>query len=803
MDGMKINTNYLLRLVSGLALVLALTAGVMYAQTATASNEAAAKKDLKKAEPSKSPDTKKPAKKSETVPTSQSVGEDAGNFTVTSTIEFGYRGQRVDGDVNKFRSDLNYKAGPRLFDSTFLMKSKNGGKGDLVDTLLVTSTGWGADPYGNLRVSAEKPQWYRFEGTYRRFKYFRYLNNIANPTWLFTPTATVANPVTGLHGYNTRTEMGDFDLTILPKNEKIRFNVGYSPERYSGPAFSNYHNGGNDFWLTSNLKSSANDFRFGADGKLGPIDWTFVQGLRRFRDDSTVDSAFGLNRNVASSVAQLPNFARQEPTRGSVNFTRASIHTLVANKLDITGRIVYSHSTSNSVYVESFSGTNFQTRITGFPPTVTGASATNVTNPSFYNIAGNVKRPNTVGDIGVTYLATDKFRLSNTFRVEDFTIDGVATFADFFSLTRTLTGGATRTDTFSIANLSAFKSIHYRKYTETFEGDYQFTSKYSMHFGYRYGNRREHQTLTGYALNSSAPTLLNPACVTPSVTCAVDEIETNHTNAFFGGFKAQPVKNWTLFFDAEHGTADNVFTRIGNYNYTNIRAKSRYAPNRKVSFNLGVITKDNDNPSEIAGTSVSDFGVSLKLRTFQSSVDWLVNPKFAVSMGYNYNWVNSDSTIDYLYQAVPAPVIFHHLGHALYFQRTNYFYFDATARLNKRMTLFASYRINQDGGQGNRLSDPTGGTTITGGYIPPYSTTAVAANLGGTMITSYPMSFTSPEARLAIKLNRMLDWNLGYQYFAYNETNFVLHTFPGSPRAQNYHAHLPYMSLRLYIGRKE
>ena len=25
----------------------------------------------------------------------------------------------------------------------------------------------------------------------------------------------------------------------------------------------------------------------------------------------------------------------------------------------------------------------------------------------------------------------------------------------------------------------------------------------------------------------------------------------------------------------------------------------------------------------------------------------------------------------------------------------------------------------------------------------------------------------------------------------------------GSKRAQNYHAHLPYMSLRLYIGRKE
>jgi hypothetical protein len=802
MDGMKTNTSNLLRTVSGLALGLALMVSVANAQQTSASTKTEDESKDKKSAPSSTPE-KKAAKTSEATPTSATTGEDAGNFTVTSTIEFGYRGQRVDGDVNKFKSDLNYKAGPRLFDSTFLMKSKDGGKGELFNTLLVTSTGWGADPYGNMRISAEKPELYRFEGTYRRFKYYRFLDNIANPTWLFTPNPTNANPVTGLHGFNTQTEMGDFDLTLLPKNEKIRFNIGYSPERYSGPAFTNYHNNGNDFWLLNNMKSRADDFRFGADGKLGPIDWTFVQGLRRFRDDSTIDTASGLNRNVASSVAQLTSFLRQEPTRGKVDFTRASIHTLVDKKLDITGRIVYSKATSNSLFVENFTGINIQTRITGFPPTVTGASATNIANPSFYNIAGNVSRPNTVGDIGVTFLATDKFRLSNTFRVEDFTIDGTATFADFFSLTRTLTGGGTRTDTFSVANLSALKSIHYRKYTETFEGDYQFSLKYSVHFGYRYGNRREHQTLTGYALNSNAPTVLNPACVVPSVTCAVDEIETNHTNAFFAGFKARPVKNWTLYFDGEHGTADNVFTRIGNYNYTNIRAKSRYAPNRKVNFNLGVIIRDNANPSEIAGTSLSDFGVSLKTRTFQSAVDWMVNPKLSVSMGYNYNWVNSDSTIDYLYQVLPAAAIFHHLGHALYFQRNNYFYFDATARLNKRMTLYTSYRINQDHGQGNQLSNPAGGTTIVGGYIPPYSTTAVAANLGGTMITSYPMNFTSPEVRLAIKLNRRIDWNLGYQYYAYNETNFFLNTFPGSPRAQNYHAHLPYMSLRLYFGRKE
>src|SRR2546423_12279217 len=288
MDGMKTNTTNLLRIFFGVALGIVLTAGVTNAQPSAASNNDANKaanvKGSQKAE--KTDDKKTTKKKSEKEPSSANVGDDAGDYTITSTLEFGYRGQRVDGDINKFKSDLNYKAGPRIFDSSFMMKSKDG-KGPF-DTFLVTSTGWGADPSGNMRISVEKPEWYRFEGTYRRFKYYRYLNNIANPNWLFTPTAVPPNPSTGLHGFNTYTQMGDFDLTILPKNEKIRFNIGYSPERYSGPAFTTYHNGGNEFWLLSNLKSQANDFRVGADGKLGPIDWTFQQGFRRFKDDSTI-----------------------------------------------------------------------------------------------------------------------------------------------------------------------------------------------------------------------------------------------------------------------------------------------------------------------------------------------------------------------------------------------------------------------------------------------------------------------------------------------------------------------------------
>ena len=738
---MRSNTRNLLHMVPEALLAFFLASGVAASQT--------------------SDPAKTQTKKTDAVPTSATTGTDSGNYKITSSLEFGYRGIRVDGDEQKYRSDLNYKAGPRIFDSSFLMQSKDG-KGGLFDTLLVTASGWGADPTGSLRISVEKPKWYRFEGQYRRAKYYRFLNNVANPNWLFSGFPVPPNPVTGLHGYNTRTEFGDFDLTLLPKNELVRLTFGYSPERYSGPYFTNYHLGGNEFQPLVNARTRANDIRFGADGKLGKVDWTFVQGFRRFRDDSTVDTIPRFINPNPTNVARFTAFSRTEPTRGRVDYTRASLHTFLGGRFDITGRIIYSESTANSTFLESMQATNFNTRISGQP------GPPNTLLLGRYNIPSSVARPNTQGDVGFTWLATDKLRISNTFRVEDFTIDGVATFNDLFSV-RTPAGV---TDTRSFNFLQAFRTTKYRKYQDTVEGDYQFTKNYSVHFGYRYGNRHEEQFKSGYGLGSNAPAL------EPTTT----ESLTNHTNAFFGGFRAKPTKNWTIYFDAERGSADNVFTRIGNYDYTNIRARTRYVPNRKVNFNLSVIIRDNSNPSEIAGVSLSDFGVDLKTRIFQSSVDWLVNPDLSISVGYNYNWVNSDAIIDYFYQVPPAASVQHPQGHALYFQRNNFFYTDLVWRLTHRISLFSSYRINKDGGQGSRLSDPTGNP--------------------GTLITSYPMSFQSPEGRLSVRLNRHFDWNLGYQYYNYNEDGF-LRTFPGSPRAQNYHAHLPYMSLRLYFGRKE
>jgi hypothetical protein len=702
--------------------------------------------------PSPSPSPRKPDE-----PTTTESGENAGDYTVISSLEFGYRGLSVDGDHNKYQSDLNYRTGPRLFDSSFLLRSKDG-NGALFETLLINSTGWGADPHGNLRASVEQPEWYRFDATYRRFKYFRFLNNFANPNWVFNPAQFSVPPklVTGEHGHDTRIHLGDFDLTLLPKHERIRFNIGYSPERYSGPAFINYHVGGNEFMTLQEVKSRANDFRFGADGRLGPVNFSFLQGFRRFRDDTSIHLGVTPGINLNPAAASLTSFNRDEPAHGSVNYTRLSLQSLIAKKLDVTGRIIYSKSKQNFTFLESFTGRNWNPRITGFPPSPPGATP-NILNLGQYNLVGDSERPNWLGDLGLTLFATDKFRISNTIKVETFEINGMALFSDFFSVTR-----GTRTDTISISNRNVITGIDYRRIQNTIEGDYQFNPRYSIHLGYRYGTRRVTESISGFNLGTNAPAAIAPESHT----------EDNHTHVFIGGFKARPANEWTIYFDAEHGTADNVFTRIGNYDFTNIRAKTRFKPTSRITLNLALIAKNNANPSEIAGVSLEDFGVSTKSRIFTSSLDWATTSRFSISTGYNYHWINSKAIVDYFFNSVQHP-----FGHSLYYVRNNFFFVESVARIAPRVTLFTAYRINKDTGQGTRVATPTANP--------------------GTLIASYPMSFQSPEARLAVKLHHRLDWNVGYQYYNYNESAIV------GPRPQNYHAHLPYTSLRFYFGRRE
>ena len=638
-----------------------------------------------------------------------------GAYTINSSIEFGVRGIAIEGNADKYRSALNYTPGFRIFDSSFFMKSRDN-NAPVVDTLMVSSFGWGNDPNKYLRVNAEKTKVYRFDANYRRFDYFNSLNNLA----------------LGQHISNTEYRQGDFNLAILPQNEKIRFNLGYSLDRNSGPSVTTYDYQRDEYPILSPLRWAADEYRAGVDARLWVFDISFMQGWRFFKDDTTYNISMPNIGNNLTNTAVLNTFHRDLPTRGETPFTRLSLHTLIKKKVDFTGRYIYAGGHTEYTLLESATGVD--------------GSGNKITS-DMLRVSGNAKRPNGMVDLATTFYATDRFRISETFRVNNFRINGGDVLSEALLRSKaTPFGDSVLPPLFT--NTLAFRTIDYRRYLNTIEGDVDITARFSVHAGYRYTNRH-------IELGASNITVGQPA--SPELV-KFD----NSTNTLIFGFKARPVKIWSVYFDLERGTSDNVFTRVANYNFTNLRVRSILRPNRSLSFNVSLVTKDNSNPSLTELNQ--NFGVNTKSRNFTSSVDWSPNEKFSLNGGYTRANVTSDAEIIF-FLANSAQVN----GVSRYFMRDNFFFVSGFVQLNPRASLFAGYRIHNDPGQGDRISTPT------------------------TFIGSFPYQFQSPEAKLVVRLHKNVDWIAGYQYFDYKE-QFV--------KGQFYHAHLPYTSLRISFGRE-
>src|SRR5215210_4855777 len=57
--------------------------------------------------------------------TSAQANGNNGPYDVKASIEVGVRGVKVEGNADKYRSDLNYGPGFKIFDSSLVMESKD------------------------------------------------------------------------------------------------------------------------------------------------------------------------------------------------------------------------------------------------------------------------------------------------------------------------------------------------------------------------------------------------------------------------------------------------------------------------------------------------------------------------------------------------------------------------------------------------------------------------------------------------------------------------------------------------------
>jgi len=667
-----------------------------------------------------------------------------GGYRITSATEVGYRWRSLDGNVNKYKSDLNYDNGFRFFDTNFLMESPSG-KGKYFDSLLITNTGWGSDPSGATRFNMEKTGWYKFNSNVRRVNYFNNLYNFANPSGFADSE----------HAFNTHNNFGDFDLTLAPQNERLRITMGGSFSEANGPGITTERFFSDEYPITSRTDYKSNDFRIGAEGTLIGFDWGLLQGFRDFKDRSSAFLTASHPGNNPANQSRLDSLSKTSPVDGHAYYTNFRLHRTFAERFDFTARMIYSSTNSRSFLEQSMTG-----RDNTNPAGILVTSDKIVMN-------SEAKRPQTRADIGGTYMVTEKFRISDTFSFDQFNVSGSSVITENWIKANNARSSVTNT---------ANRIYPYRRYANTIEGDYQFNRNLAFHLGYRYTHRTAGNL--GFYRTRSCVSTSNPPCPTANPTVSTilyDDEETNSTNTFLAGMKIKPIQNWVIYWNIEHGEADNVFTRLENYKFTDFRVHSKLTFNR-VSFNLSAFTKDNNNPSRPAeniGLPTNlDYITSVNNRVYTASVDWEASNHFSVSSGYTYRHVTSYTPIALPISGAVGPPVGYAFGSSQFFVRDHYFFFDLMARPVPRVSMYASYRIDRDKGQGDRLTLPT---------------TLANPNIIG----SYPIRYTTPEFRVAFRINRHVDWNVGYQYYDYKDIQ---------TRYEDYRAHLPYTSLRVYFG---
>jgi hypothetical protein len=657
--------------------------------------------------------------------------ETVGPYSVSTTTEFGVRGVEVVGSDDKYRSDLNYQPGFRIFESSLRMEAED--SGGPFDKLLVSMSGWGGDPQGYVHVNLEKDDVYRFDANVRQFNYFNRLENISF----------------GRHASDYRKTLGDFRVQAMPGFKPFRPFVQYSLERSKdvedGESTSTIDFNRDEFGVFAPVNYEADTVTFGFESKLDDVNIAFTQGFRWFEDQQRLYVLTPQAGNPfippASSAAFVNTFERGNPIEGKTWFTRVSGQGSVSDRVDVSGRLVYSHAESDSDFTQLITGGSY----------VVGQ----IVNRNFTEAIGRAGRPSWLFDVGVSVLATDRLTISNMFSSNIWKIE-----ADLFESIDNVVTPSVPANPTRLTEEEFGITTDFRRFANLFELNYDFSRRFSAHAGYRYTDRRiEHVAFEVEPGETPTPEDLEPG-----------EFD-NRTNTFLVGFSAKPVKQWTTYVDVEVGETDNAFTRLSNNEYTSVRVRNRVRATDELTLNVSFTLRENDQPAlveeDLPGI-VQEFGVDIRQRTFSASADWAPSSGFFLTGGYTYSRLTSEGQIIYYTGGFPA---LPRQGLSEYMMKDSFGYLNLQARPHDRVGFFAGGRIHRDPGQGDLESDL----------------------LGGSFVSSFPYQYWTVEARGTFGLTDHMDLNVGYQYYDYQE-GFPL------PNTQQYHAHLPYASLRFHFG---
>ena len=714
-------------------------------------------------------------------PPAEPDGAVRGGYLIHSSIEAGYRSSVVSGSGDMYDTLVNLQTGPRILGQTLSMHSTDH-MGVLFDNLYVNSFGWGGEPNNALRLRADKNKWYDLQGSFRRDQSFSDFDLLANPLNPPPPPAPGGSTPSiqaqdSPHLFDTTRRMSDMDLTLLPQS-RVSLRLGYSHNNMTGPSFSSIHEG-TEAPLFQPVNTTLNSYRLGVDWRIAPRTvLSYDQFLDYYKGDTDTSLApfepamlpspgvgsveLGLsidtvNKEPCAVPTGQPSlivngvltnitcsayfsYARSERVRTSTPTERLSLRSSYFPRVEILGSYSYSSAVSSTPLNESFSGLITRTNTLAFTGTGTGAA----------------NRISDVVDLEATVHLTQRLRLIEKFYFWAYRIPENGDFIenDYSCATPPCNLLSTPLTTPTVTPTVIQSSFNQDWKKNQLELAWDISKKIGARIGYRYGDRNFNH------FNDFLPGDL-------------DHFVGLEKTALFGLW-ARPTHALRLNFDLEHTNYNAVFVRISPRKEARYRFQTTYTPRpwMVVGGSINILQDSNaDALTQYVGHN-QNYGLTAALAPRE---------RIGMDFAYNFNGVIQNALICFN-DTPPTGVILPFVTNAgscaandpsnplladSYY--TNHTHFGmATVRFipAKRFTVNVGYNI-----------------TSVDGSVPQFN---ILQPLG-----SSEYKYSQPVANLSVDLGHKLAYNMGWNYYQYNEGSFV---GPTAPRY--FHANLLTESLR-------
>jgi hypothetical protein len=616
-------------------------------------------------------------------------GEDIGGYNITDSLETGYRFALTGGNDGLYRSDINYGNGLRLLGSTLTIDSKDG-HGRYFDEMLLTTAGLGNDPYETVTLRVRKNRLYRYDMTWRENQYFN-------------PGVVISG---GGHLLNTTRLMQDHDLTLLPDNRLVQFDVGYSRNTQTGPGLTTaqeFDTQSVAFPVFTDVRQQWNEFRLGTTLHLAGFTILLRRTWEFFKDDSVISLTAAEASTEANDPSVLQTFARGQPYHGS---NPSWLGTLFTNRKlwAVNARLSYAGGNGNFALNELATGLD----------RFGGAANREIL------VSGNAQRPALAGDFNVSLFPTDKLSLVNHTAVSNTRIDGDSYYTEYDYGT----GGLTTL---------SFNFLGVRTVSNATDLHYNASKWLGLYAGYTYSDRqiRVEEAESVPSIPNSSLSNLYPQESTLSGVSA--------------GLRLRPVKAWTVNLEGEAGHASGALTPIADRNYRTLGGRTQY---RTKKLQLGATYREVYN--ENAPLSFTTY--SSRSRQASGSASWLVNRWFSLDTSYSKLHLDTVGGLEF-FAGATFPQL--QTGYdSIYISNIHAANAGGRFTIGRRADLFVGYTITKDTGDGRATAAPSGATGAT-------------ALLDS--VQTFPLTYQSPMARVSIRITPKLRWNAAWQYYGYNE----------------------------------